>query len=497
MRAHLGNFSQKIAHLFHPPLVKAPAPTTNKPEVPVETAKASLPELRARAESFIMGLIRKTPTFDFWKTELWESLEDNQIRRALGMSKQDERSCHGIFKDAIEKINKRSRSFKVSLDGQESYSTVRSITITLLSCKEWDDVCNEVWTEPEPNNPKRITEPAIKLLSWTKGHGSSDHWVNERTLSWKAGFNGREGCVGEYLKELRKKVGGAFCYESRGQRWNRENPVQYKVWLLGDASIDDPLPERSIPERLNPVFKGRLDRITKNNLDCWRDLIHDHVLNSQPEGTDFVNILWINDRVGFLERVFPSYPFGRHSDGQDIARFISEIPVHQEIQIGYDFRTDTDVWFVRAAPAKTWELTIQALQDLRDQPRLEIRYGISNDAARLLEWIEALRDKDYLGKWTPLVEDELEKKIGLSCPWDKANLSAYLTELVNELNDRTPYEFMIQPWRCYSEWKTRIRVSKKKSDESLLIQQIQFLALKRGKIVKEDRIREFISRLLE
>ena len=158
--------------------------------------------------------------------------------------------------------------------------------------------------------------------------------------------------------------------------------------------------------------------------------------------------------------------------------------MHQEIQIDYNLSTDTDVWFVRAAPAKTWEFTLHALKDLRDQPPLEVRYGISHDAARLLEWIEGLRDKDYLGKWTPLVEDEPEKKIGLTCPWDKANLSAYLAELINELNDRTPYEFALQPWRCYSEWKTRIQVSKKKSDESLLIQQIQFLALKAWKTCK-------------
>jgi hypothetical protein len=95
------------------------------------------------------------------------------------------------------------------------------------------------------------------------------------------------------------------------------------------------------------------------------------------------------------------------------------------------------------------------------------------------------------------VEDELQKKIGLTCPWDKANLAAYLAELLNELNDLTSYELALQPWKSYSEYKTRIRVSRKKSDESVLIQQIQLLALKRGKIVDEDRIRESISRLLE
>jgi hypothetical protein len=198
-----------------------------------------------------------------------------------------------------------------------------------------------------------------------------------------------------------------------------------------------------------------------------------------------------------LERVFPCFPFGRHSDGDKIAKFLSEIRVHPEIKMGYDFRSETDVWFARLAPEKTWESTVQALRELRDRPTLEVRYGISRDAAKLLEWIEGLRDKDYLRKWTPTVEDELEKKIGIKCPWDSANLPAYLTELLSELNDRTPYELTLQPWKSYSEYKHRIRVSQKRSDEAVLIQQIQLLALKQGKTVPAERIREWLSKLLE
>jgi len=47
---------------------------------------------------------------------------------------------------------------------------------------------------------------------------------------------------------------------------------------------------------------------------------------------------------------------------------------------------------------------------------------------------------------------------------------------------------------CRGHW---IRVSQKKSDEAVLIQQIQLLALKRGKTVPADRIRELLSRLLD
>jgi hypothetical protein len=61
----------------------------------------------------------------------------------------------------------------------------------------------------------------------------------------------------------------------------------------------------------------------------------------------------------------------------------------------------------------------------------------------------------------------------------------------------TLHKLTLQPWKCYSEYKHRIRVSKKKSDEAVLIQQIQLLALKRGKIVPADRIREWFSQLLD
>jgi hypothetical protein len=130
------------------------------------------------------------------------------------------------------------------------------------------------------------------------------------------------------------------------------------------------------------------------------------------------------------------------------------------------------------------------------EPTLELRYGISEDAAKLLEWIEGLREKDFLGKWTPIVEEQLEKKIGIQCPWDSANLPAYLAELLSELNDHIPYELSLQPWKSYSEYKHRIRVSQKKSDEAVLIQQIHLLALKRGKTVQVERIREWISQIL-
>jgi hypothetical protein len=145
------------------------SPISSKPATP------SIAELRGRAQNFILGLIRNTPAFDFWKTELWESLENARVRRPLTMSKDDERSCYEILEVAVEKINKCSRSFTISLDAQRYRSY---LAVTLLKGKEWDDLFNEIWGPPQSYNPRRISDPALKLLSWVKEYGSPDDFIS-------------------------------------------------------------------------------------------------------------------------------------------------------------------------------------------------------------------------------------------------------------------------------------------------------------------------------
>ena len=67
------------------------------------------------------------------------------------MAKEDERSWNELLEFPIEKLNKRSRSFKISLDAQRYRSY---LTVTLLKGNEWEDLCNEVWPRPNPRIPE-------------------------------------------------------------------------------------------------------------------------------------------------------------------------------------------------------------------------------------------------------------------------------------------------------------------------------------------------------
>ena len=499
MRTHLGDYTKKIANLFHPPPVK---PAKSSPET-IQTQRkredlepATLPELKARAESYFIDTLKNTPEFRFWSTEIREHLDSTNARRILGMKRDDERSYYHIFQEGAQRVNKLSKSFEVTIQGNDYNKTISGMTITRLKGKEWVDVQNEVWKDSPASNPRRISDPSLKLFTWLREQPPSEEWLSETTVSWKAGFKGRQGLVSSLLKELSKKLAPHFHFKERGSRWDRNDPISYLIRIDPEASIDTPAALQSIPQSLNPIFKHHFYRIIKEEIDEWTDFIYDHLLKTAPDGCEPVYLYWI-DKAQELARLFPSLsPTGYSSGGTDVAKFFGSLRLIPDIKIGYNFGDDCDAWFLFLKPKSNWPAAIKAIEELRKQPSLRDRYNLSGDSAKLLEWIEGLNDKELLEEWSPVVEDSLEKRIGIECPWEDRNFSAYIQLLIDEINDKTPYDLKIQPWKDYSEWKTRIRIRKKESDESKIIRQIQFYGLQQGKLVEEHRVRELLTQLL-
>jgi hypothetical protein len=499
MKKHLGDYAKKITRLFHPPPLAVPKvapPTIKATKVPDKTVKASIPELKAKAEGFILDSIRNIPVFHFWEDRVYQGLDNSEARRALGMSKDDERPYFPIFDEMAKRVNRQAKSYVVTVGGYENSGGVNGLTIALKEGNEWSDVMNEAWREQSVSNPRRISDPGMKILSWTKEHHSSTEWVRETSLSWKAGFNGRQGYVDQYLKELQEKIGSVFCYERRGERWSRDNPYEYRVWLDGEISIDTPLPIESAPHGLNPVFEGRLGKSSKQDRDKWCELIYDRLLESRPQGQEPFYILWINTGAE-LKRVFPNRVGWFTYGSSEIVKLITSLRLLPELEIAYDLSKESPVWYTLVTPQTDWATALKSIERLRNQPSLKVHYNLSDDASKLLGWIVELREEELLENWTPVVEDELEEMIGIECPWDDRNFSAYLQMLIDEINQKTDYDLRIQPWKDCSEWKSRIRVGKKKSDESVLIKQIQYFGIQKGKLLEEEKVRKLLSQIYE
>jgi hypothetical protein len=501
MRAHLWDHAKKITDLFHPPPSK-PAkastetiPTEKKRE---EDAPATIPELKARAETYIVDTIRNTTCFCFWSTAIQDHLDSTTARRILGMKKDDERSYYRIIQEAAQTVNKQAKTYEVTIQGNDYNDTISGITITRLKGKEWTDVQDEVWKNGPSTNPRRISDPSIKLFAWLKEQPPSEDWLSETSISWKIGFKGKQGLVGGLLRELQRKLAPYFHFEEQGSRWDRKNPISYLIRIDPEASIETPATPKTIPSSLNPVFKHHLHRITKEDLDEWTDLIYDHLLKATPSGLEPVYVYWV-DTAQELARVFPALsPSGHSSGGSKLTEFFESLRIIPEIVMECDFKGSINAWYLRIIPQESWKASLKAIEDLRSQPTLQALYDLSNDSAKLLAWIESLDDEERLEEWTPIVEDAQEERIGLECPWnDDDNFPAYIQLLIDEINDKTPYDLKLQPWKDYSDWKTRIRVRKKESEESKIIQQIQLYGLQKGKLLEEQRVRELLTQLLD
>ena len=76
-------------------------------------------------------------------------------------------------------------------------------------------------------------------------------------------------------------------------------------------------------------------------------------------------------------------------------------------------------------------------------------YGLSDDAAALFQWISDLRPDQYLGNLTPIVEECLERDIGLKPSWPEKNIAAYFEMLVEEINEKTDFDLRVQPRQRY------------------------------------------------
>jgi len=129
-------------------------------------------------------------------------------------------------------------------------------------------------------------------------------------------------------------------------------------------------------------------------------------------------------------------------------------------------------------------------------PPLRQKYGLSEHGAALLKWIVGLRPEDYLATLTPVVEDHLKLDIGIKTDWPEENIPAYLAMLVEEINEKTEFGLLLQPWRKHGDLETRIRVKKKPSEMDSVLRAIQFNGLSRNKVLDSGRIKEAIDALL-
>ena len=68
--------------------------------------------------------------------------------------------------------------------------------------------------------------------------------------------------------------------------------------------------------------------------------------------------------------------------------------------------------------------------------------------------------------------------------------------VVDEINEKTDYDLLLQPWQQHGNAETRIRVKHKPSEMDSLVRAIQLLGLSRNKALDADRVKAAVETLI-
>ncbi len=485
LKKSLGVHLRFIEVILHPPPPKGTGGVTDsngaaEPKMKGEPVPPTVAEMRARAAEMLLDVVRQEPALHFTSDSTSAHHEGKQLKKRLGMPKDDDRDVQPIVDQASKGLNTRLRSFQTQVEWWGRANC--RLTATLSKSTEWPEALEEAWGLAENRNEALLTDVALDLRELILSGNLGTDWTTEKSITFKIGLYGREHVLEPYLHELENKTDLALEWESEGKRWGERR--RYRITVNDQA--------RSGPEiraGINPKIDVRFDECRKKDRDAMQELLYAELLKARPAGKEPFFLVSISTRAE-LTKCFPKF-----SSAEQAAQFFHDLPVDSSLVRSFDFRDNAKWWYVAFEPKQDWAASLAAIQTELSRPGLAERYGISLDAAKLLVWIESLPADRFTGPWTPVVEEARDRWIGISCPWSEENFPAYLQMLIDEINQNTAYDLALQPWHQHGRIKSRIRVSRKRTGIEDVVKQVQLLALERGGLLDAGIARDTIEKL--
>jgi hypothetical protein len=116
----------------------------------------------------------------------------------------------------------------------------------------------------------------------------------------------------------------------------------------------------------------------------------------------------------------------------------------------------------------------------------------------VVKWFTTLRQKEWLGNLTSIIEEQWEKRVGISNEWEDENLRAYLTMLAEEISEKTESRVGVHPWN--GGWHGsghRLMVKRKPTEFEDVVRRIQVLGFGLGKLVDHEAVKSALNALLD
>jgi hypothetical protein len=131
-----------------------------------EPPRLTIVELRTRAETILLDVVRQAPHLHFTMNEVSQYAEAKKIRKALGLPKDDARDLSPIVSAAATKLNKRLKTFQVEVEQSSGWQD--KLIASLNDDAEWPEATSEVWSYADHVNEFQLTDAGFGLLEYAR-----------------------------------------------------------------------------------------------------------------------------------------------------------------------------------------------------------------------------------------------------------------------------------------------------------------------------------------
>ena len=368
-------------------------------------------------------------------------------------------------------MSKRLKSVDLTVESSEYYSFPYPV-FRLREDATWEQAIREV-CQVDAGDLAPLTPSAERFLDLADK--LEEKWITREELTRKVGGSRYTRVEVKLCEEIKARRGIKIDVLTRRQ----EGPLKEEEVQLTITSRQDPA-ERTVPQTVvNFRWNDSLDHKKKTDVDRFRDGILDLVLKESPAGSEPLYLFKAHTPAG-LAKAFPKLSLKRYEASGALCGLFRAVRLPDGLRLAYDLQDSASEWWAAVAPVTSWREAILSIQEFCKRLTPEQQFGLSHDAARLLEWIESKDKKELLGPWTPVVEPAIASEIGITSQWPEENIPALIQMLADEITEKTNFQLSLQPWKEHGQVRTRIKVARNLNDKGTVAERLAIAALENG-----------------
>jgi hypothetical protein len=434
--------------------------------------------------------LRQISFIPFWFVS-HEVTPQEELRKLFTETRSNDLRVRQMLEKAAERASRDLFKIQFRASSRNHFGHVLSDTLWIIPKDgyEWGDVIVDAWTGVENVNPWLLTDNALKILKWIQSPKNTGGFVSEKLIGSQAcllgvGSYSRIECYG---REISLKTPHRVKIE---KTWERQ--AKYKI------SLADKKEDKGRYAHDNPVFPYCLSKRDPDASSTFARMVEDLVLEREfQDDVTFCALFEIHSRVE-LVRALPAIATDESLTPYKVDRFLKDVRLPRGLRPAAILDDEASVGWILGAVLEdgwTWQRAKESIHEKRNRVDPAKTYGLSADAAKLLNWIWGLHDSEIQLGMTPCVESAASDRIGIKDLQYNQNSETNLQLLIEEINEKTSYQLRILPWNHYSSKEHRILMRRKDDIDAQIIRMIQIRGLEKNIALSEAQIGEVLQRL--